>query len=260
MKKLVAFMSSLALMSACIPVFPANAESKTSNASNTSSSSAGAYFEYTKYADHAELSGIKEEAPISIFYSAIRIPSEVDGLPVTSIGEYAFALSPLVAVVLPDTITSIGDYAFAKCWSLTSITLGENVKSIGEDAFFSCNLDTVIIKNPDCAIYDSMETFSAGADQVSAPITGTMYGYEGSTAQAYAQKYGIKFQALSSSASSQPAQTNSDTVWNNINPDLTRDGNLDSKDAALVLVYAAEFGAGNVRSFQEFMDKQYPNG
>ena len=259
MKKLISLMCSLMLVCASVSLFPVNAETKTGNTSNTSVSSVGAYFEYTQYADHAELTGIKEEAPISIFYSAIRIPSEVDGLPVTSIGDNVFALSPLVAIVLPDTITSIGDSAFARC-SLTSITLGENVQRIDRYAFGGCGLETVIIKNSNCEIYDSMDTFSIRIDSTHYPMTGTIYGYEGSTAQAYAQKYGIKFQALSSSTASQPVQTNSAAVWNEINPDMNRDGTLDSKDAALVLVYAAEFGAGNVRNFSEFMDKQYPNG
>ena len=54
----------------------------------------------------------------------LTIPAEIDGLPVTS----------------------IGDNAFSYCTSLTSITIGNNVTSIGNDVFIGClNLKSVRI-------------------------------------------------------------------------------------------------------------------
>ena len=47
---------------------------------------------------------------------AITIPDEIDGLPVTSIGNFAFYLcTGLTSVTIPDSVTSIGYDAFAGC-------------------------------------------------------------------------------------------------------------------------------------------------
>ena len=40
------------------------------------------------------------------------IPSIIEGLPVTSIGDAAFRLSRLRSIIIPDSVTSIGDAAF----------------------------------------------------------------------------------------------------------------------------------------------------
>jgi len=62
------------------------------------------------------------------------------------------------------------------------------VTSIGSVAFGDCsNLTSVAIKNPNCEIYDDSDTISD---------TATIYGYENSTAQAYAEKYNRKFVSL----------------------------------------------------------------
>ena len=47
---------------------------------------------------------------------AVTIPSTINGLPVTSIGDYAFYnCTSLTSVTIPNSVTSIGDEAF---WSL----------------------------------------------------------------------------------------------------------------------------------------------
>jgi hypothetical protein len=102
----------------------------------------------------------------------VTIPSTINGLPVASIGDYAFLYcssltrvaipnsvtsigyeafddcTRLTNVTIPNNVTSIGDYAFAGCTSLTSITIGANVTSIGDMAFFYCSsLTRVTIPN-----------------------------------------------------------------------------------------------------------------
>ena len=58
------------------------------------------------------------------------------------------------------------------------------------------------IINPECVIYDSASTISNKKDYFTSEyeFTGTIYGYTGSTAQAYAEKYGRAFAALDSTS------------------------------------------------------------
>ena len=75
---------------------------------------------------------------------AITIPDEIDGLPVTRIGNYAFyRCTGLTSVTIPDSVTSIGNYAFYRCTGLTSVTIPDSVTSIGESAFRDCTGRTV---------------------------------------------------------------------------------------------------------------------
>ena len=70
----------------------------------------------------------------------VYIPSYYQGLPVTSIGDWAFYdRSSLTSVTIGDGVTSIGDWAFEGCSSLTSVTIGDGVTSIGGGAFRSCS-------------------------------------------------------------------------------------------------------------------------
>jgi len=54
---------------------------------------------------------------------SVEIPSTINGLPVTSIGLYAFfnQTNPN-SVTIPNTVTSLNEWAFFSCSSLTSIT------------------------------------------------------------------------------------------------------------------------------------------
>src|SRR5277367_4418891 len=45
----------------------------------------------------------------------VTIPTNINGLTVTTIGEEAFAFTSLTSVTIPDSVTSIGDYAFFYC-------------------------------------------------------------------------------------------------------------------------------------------------
>ena len=69
----------------------------------------------------------------------MTIPDTINGLPVTSIGGWAFSYcTSLTNVTIPDSVTSIGNDAFAGCTSLTSVTIPDSVTSIGDWAFFEC--------------------------------------------------------------------------------------------------------------------------
>jgi hypothetical protein len=76
---------------------------------------------------------------------AVTIPGEVNGLPVTSIGNWAFGYSGPTSVTIPESVTSIEADAFYGCSHLTNATFPQNLVSIGATAFGGCGLSTVSI-------------------------------------------------------------------------------------------------------------------
>ena len=80
----------------------------------------------------------------------IEIPTELNGHPVTGLGESSFSTdhfdSPLYdihhtkiqSVTIPESVTSIGRAAFMNCTGLTSLTIKGVATSIGAVAFSTC--------------------------------------------------------------------------------------------------------------------------
>lgn len=70
----------------------------------------------------------------------VDIPSEIDGLPVLFIEEYAFkGCASLKSITIPDGINHVKNGAFWDCLSLTSITISDSVISFSRDACIGCN-------------------------------------------------------------------------------------------------------------------------
>ena len=85
------------------------------------------------------------------------IPSEYDGIPVTSIGEDAFKYygGVVKSVTIPNSVTRIGDRAFKDCKVLESVTIANSVTSIGNNAFENCDsLKSIKIPNSVTSIGD----------------------------------------------------------------------------------------------------------
>jgi hypothetical protein len=78
----------------------------------------------------------------------VVIPTTIIGLPVTSIGNYAFQYSiTLTSITIPNTVTSIGTNAFYYCYYLTNAAIPSSVTSIGQGAFENSALTSVTISN-----------------------------------------------------------------------------------------------------------------
>ena len=68
--------------------------------------------------------------------SSLVVPSEINGLTVTEIGENAFfTQSRMMDITLPDSIRTIGSGAFLNCVSLQSISLPDSVETLGDYVF-----------------------------------------------------------------------------------------------------------------------------
>jgi hypothetical protein len=81
----------------------------------------------TKFVDHFGIENV------------FAIPSAINGLPVTSLGDSAFEkCNYLYSVIIPNSITSIGSSAFWNCATLTSVTIPNSVTNIGKSPFAGC--------------------------------------------------------------------------------------------------------------------------
>ena len=68
----------------------------------------------------------------------IEIPSNIDGLPVTSIGEEAFKNAMIRSVIIPSSVREIDWFAFSGCTCLESVSIPSSVLSIAYGAFDYC--------------------------------------------------------------------------------------------------------------------------
>lgn len=162
-------------------------------------------FTYKLYTDHAVLTAYTGEDV------SVSVPEEADGLPVTAI-KGAFAGNTAVQLVdLPKTVTAVSYgtggigafenctalqavsmiltsrveyHSFRNCSALQTATLPQTVTLVGAGAFAACtSLNTLRVYSNDC-------TFGAAS---AVPAETVLYGYAGSTAQAYAKKYDRTF-------------------------------------------------------------------
>ena len=147
---------------------------------------------------------------------------------ITDWGAYAFnGCTSLKSFVIPEGTEKIDRHAFAYCDSLTEMILPESVWTIGEYAFAECkNLSKIVILNPKCQIHDDAATISSAQniEEQKRVFSGTIYGFAGSAAQKYAEKYGYKFAEIQKGAAG----------------DLNGDGSVTVSDAVLHARIVAE--------------------
>lgn len=155
------------------------------------------------------------EASITKYIGAggiVAIPSKLGGFPVTCIGENAFyqctditaisfpqglkrigygafsMCSGLTNISLPQDMAIIGDAAFSMCTGLKDISIPQGVTNMGAAAFYSCSGLTSIR-------FNSTTTNISDTDNVF-PSTTTIIGFEGSSAESYANKHNREFEAI----------------------------------------------------------------
>ena len=93
----------------------------------------------------------------------LALPCQLDGFPVTGIGQEAFSdhreikkvilpegvknvgrrafncCHKLKEIILPDSLTGMGKYVFEDCQALKEIRIPERVRNIGQGAFLGCS-------------------------------------------------------------------------------------------------------------------------
>ena len=75
----------------------------------------------------------------------VKIPSSIDGYPVTKIDGYSFSEDLTIKTIeIPGTVSEIGECAFRGCKNVTSIKLGSGVKKIGMYSFSEASITEMV--------------------------------------------------------------------------------------------------------------------
>ncbi len=209
-----------------------------------------------------------------------------------SIGDHTFyQCTSLTEISLPDSVVELGFDAFNHCTSLTSVRLSQNLQRMSSAGFDCCHslteiiipqsvmeistfavtgesLERVFILSKDCEIADYSYVFKN--DDL---YLGTIYGFRGSTAQAYAEKYDIKFipiqlgdidldgavnaldasLALTEYAAAATGKASGFGILENYCADTDADGNINALDASYILSYYSYTATGGEDTFEEYM-------
>ena len=124
----------------------------------------------------------------------LLVPARLNGIPVTSIGSYAFAdcdgitsivfseglksvghgaflrSSGLKSVILPDGMTNIEDHAFQYCAGLSSVVMPDTVTTIESGAFASCSsLPALKLPKGITRLEDHLFIYCSGLESVQLP-------------------------------------------------------------------------------------------
>jgi hypothetical protein len=103
---------------------------------------------YAKWVEH-EYDFDEETGTITAYnftYNDIRLPKELNDIPVTIIGNNIFYGQPLRSVVIPDSIVKIGIRAFSET-NLTNVTIPGSVNTIDSSCFQNSKLTAVTLNN-----------------------------------------------------------------------------------------------------------------
>ncbi len=137
--------------------------------------------EYTSQSEYLYIKNEDDTIAISGYTgsdSIISVPSAIDGLTVTAIGDHAFEANwDIEEIVLPDGVTYVGESAFMDCGNLKRVSMPESVETIRRAAFAGCSvLNDVIVPSQVSVIME--EAFSGCASLTSLTIESKEVAYE----------------------------------------------------------------------------------
>lgn len=128
------------------------------------------------------------------FLQSVTLPSTLDQMAYGSFN----GCTSLTSITLPSSLTTIGESAFSQS-GLTEITFPDSVTYIGPEAFAGCTNLTKVTISGNTVTFDESTSVPAYDGKIfsNSPMTGGIYGYNGSDAQGYAASHNIKFYLIS---------------------------------------------------------------
>ena len=154
MKKLICTLLSLSLILCAFTGCQENGEKPKSSVSEENYvPDSASDFVYTENGEEIKITGYKGAS------LNVNIPAEIDGKPVTAIGEYAFDgfeeadseeqkqgkaykennINSIKSIHIPSGVKTLEKGAFTNCYSLETVTLPEGLEKICEGAFACCD-------------------------------------------------------------------------------------------------------------------------
>lgn len=154
-KRLISLLVAVCMMITMLPLSAVTAFAADTASSTEQETNDGTYkYAYKVNADSSTVTITEFRGPVDPAKTPapydITIPTELNGLTVTDLGENSFStddlysplyeihLNKIHSVTIPQSVTSIGNDAFGQCHDLQSLTIKDAATSIGHRAFLGC--------------------------------------------------------------------------------------------------------------------------
>jgi len=154
-KRLISLLVAVCMMITMLPLSAVTAFAEDTSSSTEQETNDGTYkYAYKVNADSSTVTITEFRGPVDPAKTPapydITIPTELNGLTVTDLGENSFStddlysplyeihLNKIHSVTIPQSVTSIGEDAFTNCRGLNSLTIDDAAISIGSWAFAQC--------------------------------------------------------------------------------------------------------------------------
>lgn len=141
---------------------------------NAASADSGIEYRVSDDGTYIIVTGTTEDFP------AIKIESEIGGLPVKEIAPSAFQNNySLYSIDIPDSVEKIGEAAFRNCRSLVSVRLPSGLKELQMDTFRDCFvLDGIALPETLTGIGDFCFQGCRKLGKLAVPASVTSIGYD----------------------------------------------------------------------------------
>ena len=134
----------------------------------------------------------------------------------TEIGKACFRATTIGKITMPESLKTIGMTAFAGVTGLKEITFPENVEQIGTNVCAASSVEKIVFRN------NNTEIGSVGTND------SVLYGFEGSTAEAYAIEKGRTFVKLCGDSTARIVEAgNIVHAYPNVFYDISAEGRID---------------------------------